>query len=414
MSFKSRNSSSLSPHPNYPTRIIPKAISWNVPDDGYLPPQAGDNNTTNQPSTKQKEEWKKSGILLDSQKKLPLNPMGRTGLAGKGVLNQYGPNKISIPIITRFDPTSPTSLQLLAILRTDINEWSLPECNLSMENNTNMDDLIPQHLQHLLPPLAPSSFSNHQQQQQQPKSTPNNNNNTTTSSPPNSLLINCGTVYEGYGDDPRNTDHAWYMITCTHFHMADSASYYATTKTNTTDDNNNNIQWIDVDDECEEFSHLFMPHKRHVIGCLMKNPHMYANTLSKVTTDATSLIALISNDLENKINSWNERVQKEKETLLEERAQLEKEKLVFKNKSNELRDGTAYLEKVLNETLALKQELQTRLSSVPLDLDTEALRKEWNNIKQHKEMLTKTERALEAALDKLADAQAAMDVAATT
>ena len=33
---------------------------------------------------------------------LPLYPQGRTGLSGKGVLERWGPNYVSIPIITRY------------------------------------------------------------------------------------------------------------------------------------------------------------------------------------------------------------------------------------------------------------------------------------------------------------------------
>ena len=34
----------------------------------------------------------------------PLNPRGRTGLAGRGCLDYWGPNHVCEPIITRFHP----------------------------------------------------------------------------------------------------------------------------------------------------------------------------------------------------------------------------------------------------------------------------------------------------------------------
>ena len=32
----------------------------------------------------------------------PLNPVGRTGLAGRGILGKWGPNHAADPIVTRF------------------------------------------------------------------------------------------------------------------------------------------------------------------------------------------------------------------------------------------------------------------------------------------------------------------------
>ena len=34
----------------------------------------------------------------------PLNPLGRTGLAGRGLLGKWGPNHAADPIVTRWEP----------------------------------------------------------------------------------------------------------------------------------------------------------------------------------------------------------------------------------------------------------------------------------------------------------------------
>lgn len=52
---------------------------------------------------------------LDEDKR-PLNPMGRTGLCGRGNLGRWGPNHAADPIISRFVDGK---LQFVAIQRKD-------------------------------------------------------------------------------------------------------------------------------------------------------------------------------------------------------------------------------------------------------------------------------------------------------
>lgn len=55
----------------------------------------------------------------------PLNPMGRTGLADRGLLGKWGPNHAADPIVTRYHPTT-GQLQVVAIQRKDTGQWALP------------------------------------------------------------------------------------------------------------------------------------------------------------------------------------------------------------------------------------------------------------------------------------------------
>ena len=55
----------------------------------------------------------------------PLNPRGRTGMRGRGLLGKWGPNHAADPIVTRFHPETGV-LQLVAILRADVRRWALP------------------------------------------------------------------------------------------------------------------------------------------------------------------------------------------------------------------------------------------------------------------------------------------------
>ena len=56
----------------------------------------------------------------------PLNPVGRTGMAGRGLLGKWGPNHAADPIVTRFDPSDPRVLQMVAIKRKDTGQWAIP------------------------------------------------------------------------------------------------------------------------------------------------------------------------------------------------------------------------------------------------------------------------------------------------
>ena len=70
-------------------------------------------------------------------KNVPLNPKGRTGLKGRGVLGRYGPNHAADPIVTRWKThpeggiihdkvSSRPILQFVAIQRRDTSEWAIP------------------------------------------------------------------------------------------------------------------------------------------------------------------------------------------------------------------------------------------------------------------------------------------------
>ena len=57
---------------------------------------------------------------------VPLNPRGRTGLRGRGLLGKWGPNHAADPIVTRWNPEKPKQLQMVAIKRKDTGDWAIP------------------------------------------------------------------------------------------------------------------------------------------------------------------------------------------------------------------------------------------------------------------------------------------------
>ena len=70
----------------------------------------------------------------------PRNPMGRTGLKGRGLLGKWGPNQAVDPIVTRFHPKTGV-LQLAAVLRVDTGEWAIPGGMRDQEGETEVDTM---------------------------------------------------------------------------------------------------------------------------------------------------------------------------------------------------------------------------------------------------------------------------------
>lgn len=63
-------------------------------------------------------------IMFDSNG-YPLNPIGRTGLEGRGFLGNWGPNHAADPVVCRANPET-KKLQFVLIKRLDNGQWGLP------------------------------------------------------------------------------------------------------------------------------------------------------------------------------------------------------------------------------------------------------------------------------------------------
>lgn len=112
----------------------------------------------------------------------PLNPRGRTGLAGRGKLGRHGANFSADPVVTR---VRDGRLEALLICRGDCREWALPG---------GMVD-------------AGESFRRAAARELHEEA---------------GVKLDFGTAHEvfaGYVDDPRNTDHAWMEACAFHLHI---------------------------------------------------------------------------------------------------------------------------------------------------------------------------------------------------
>ncbi|XP_050437215.1 ADP-ribose pyrophosphatase, mitochondrial isoform X2 [Adelges cooleyi] len=140
----------------------------------------------------------------------PLNPYGRTGIKGRGVLGRWGPNHAADPIVTRWKKihsqqilhtdTGQPVLQFIAIQRKDSREWAIPG------GMVDSGEVITSTLKREFMEEALNSLEKTEENIAKAKSEIED------------IFKNGVEVYRGYVDDPRNTDNSWMETVAMHFH----------------------------------------------------------------------------------------------------------------------------------------------------------------------------------------------------
>uniref|UniRef100_A0A3B5MWS7 ADP-ribose pyrophosphatase, mitochondrial n=1 Tax=Xiphophorus couchianus TaxID=32473 RepID=A0A3B5MWS7_9TELE len=158
----------------------------------------------------------------------PLNPRGRTGLTGRGLLGRWGPNHAADPIVTRWkvdasgakihhSASKKPILQFVSIKRRDCGEWAIPGGMVDPGEQVSLT------LQREFSEEALNSLSLKQSEKEDIHKR---------------IQKLFGSVYKGYVDDPRNTDNAWMETVAVNFH--DELPLQA-------GDDAGQVQWVDVD-----------------------------------------------------------------------------------------------------------------------------------------------------------------------
>ncbi|MEZ4483102.1 MAG: NUDIX domain-containing protein [Syntrophotaleaceae bacterium] len=122
-------------------------------------------------------------ILLDAEGR-PLNPRGRSGLAGRGLLGKWGPNYAADPIITRVNQRF-GDVEMLAIQRKDNGQWAIPG------GMVDKGEAVSATLSRELKEEAGVELD----------------------------FAEAQLVYQGFVDDRRTTDNAWIESTVKHLHL---------------------------------------------------------------------------------------------------------------------------------------------------------------------------------------------------
>ncbi|XP_056144189.1 ADP-ribose pyrophosphatase, mitochondrial isoform X2 [Lampris incognitus] len=169
----------------------------------------------------------------------PLNPRGRTGLAGRGLLGRWGPNHAADPIVTRwkvdakdkkvFHPVSKQPiLQFVSIKRLDCGEWAIPG------GMVDPGELVSLTLQREFSEEALNSLA----------ATPSEK--AKIHERITKLFSSPGfQVYKGYVDDPRNTDNAWIETVAMNFHDEEGTSVGGLPLQ--AGDDAGQVKWVDLD-----------------------------------------------------------------------------------------------------------------------------------------------------------------------
>ena len=199
-------------HPSYPprARVADDAVDWDATCVAYEPvefthPVVRANQTDVAPGGWADEAYVAVDTLLardpslqfDPESFRPLNPEGRTGMAGRGLLGKWGPNQAADAVITRYATSGAggaRALQVLLVQRADTGRWAFPGGMADFGETlaaTTRRELIEE-----------TGIDEAQAAR---------------------LFGECrrATLYEGYVDDERNTDHAWMVTIATHFHAPD-------------------------------------------------------------------------------------------------------------------------------------------------------------------------------------------------
>ena len=169
----------------------------------------------------------------------PQNPIGRTGMKGRGLLGKYGPNHAADPIVTRFNPST-GKLEMVAILRKDTGEKAIPGGMVEGDTvpETLKKEFKEEALRHEDNLLLSSKILTEM----------------------DALFKHGGEmIYRGYVDDPRNTDNAWMETQCHHIHIYDK--HLAEALPLQGGDDATHAMWIDITDPCLS---LYASHKRWV------------------------------------------------------------------------------------------------------------------------------------------------------
>ncbi|XP_064594682.1 transient receptor potential cation channel subfamily M member-like 2 isoform X2 [Liolophura sinensis] len=140
---------------------------------------------------------------------LPLNPQGRTGLIGRGLLGRWGPNHCGDPVVTRWKRSADGKqmmeggkpvLEFVAVQREDNKQWAFPG------GFCDPGQAVVHCLRSEFTQEALGTLMNDPDRKAKIKTQLD------------ALFSRGEEIYTGYADDPRNTDNAWLETRAVNYH----------------------------------------------------------------------------------------------------------------------------------------------------------------------------------------------------
>lgn len=171
----------------------------------------------------------------------PRNPVGRTGLTGRGLLGRWGPNHAADPIVTRWKRdgsgnkvahpvTGKNILQFVAIKRRDCGEWAIPGGMVDPGEKISAT-LKREFEEEALNSLQKSPEEKAELEKQLHKL----------------FREEHFVVYRGYVDDPRNTDNAWMETEAVNYH--DETGEALDNLPLEAGDDAGKVKWVDISEK---------------------------------------------------------------------------------------------------------------------------------------------------------------------
>jgi len=177
---------------------------------------------------------------------LPQNPIGRTGITGRGQLGKWGPNHAADPIVTRWKRGEDGKvvkhadgrkiIEFVCIQRRDTKEWAIPGGMVDDDEEVSLT-LKREFGEEALNSLDESA------RDEMRKSI-------------DKVFKNGEIIYKGYVDDPRNTDNSWMETVASNFH--DESGKTIGKIPLAAGDDAQAVRWLSIDGPLELFaSHAY-------------------------------------------------------------------------------------------------------------------------------------------------------------
>ncbi|XP_076677024.1 ADP-ribose pyrophosphatase, mitochondrial [Andrena cerasifolii] len=220
-----------------------KPVKYTAPDlkgKPWADPEIGEDSFKPNWNTVDENVNRKSfmGDYIINEDGYPLNPIGRTGIIGHGLLGRWGPNHAADPIVTRWKRnttgaldidknTDKPILQFVAIQRRDSGEWAIPG------GMVDPGETISTTLRREFMEEAMNSLQKDKAEREELETSMKE------------FFEKGEEIYKGYVDDPRNTDNAWIETVALNFHDEDGKTVEQAKLT--AGDDARNVKWMDID-----------------------------------------------------------------------------------------------------------------------------------------------------------------------